>query len=149
MTGRRRELPKTIPDVPGRQPLPGLIQSTLSHLPSRFGRLVYLARCCGDCGVYEHYGLELEHKAEDVHAALRQAHLDEWSCWLSELSLEDQFVDVVEYLDGLNPRQVIQSWEPAGDPWDFVVPQAAPRAERELFSANFRALLVLVKARFR
>jgi hypothetical protein len=150
LTGGRRELPNTIPAVLGRQPLAELIRSTLSRIPSRFGQLVYLARCwSSDCGLYEHYGLELDHKAEDVHAALRRVHLAVWNHWLAALSLEEQFLELVEFLDGLNPRLVVQSWEPCGDPWDFVVPQAAPRAERDLFRANFRALLVLLKARFR
>jgi hypothetical protein len=137
------------PTIRASQTLSELIAATLAHIPTCFGRLVYLARCwSAETGRYEHYGLELDRDPAAVHEALRAAHLRQWSNWLAALSLEQQCGDVVEFLDGLIPRLVIHSWEPSGHPWDVVVPQAAPRAERELFAANFRALLVLLKARF-
>jgi len=118
------------------------------YIPGTFGRLVYLAKCCNGKGVYQHYGLELDPpRAKEVHEALRAAHLREWQRWLGGLTLEEQFGDLLEFLDGLKPRMVIP-WEPAGDPWEVVVPPGVAADERALFSFNFRVLFLLLKARF-
>lgn len=118
------------------------------RIPSRFARLLYLTRCCNDGGMYRHYGLELVHAAAEVHRTLRQAHLDEWNRWQSEFTMEQQFLDLLDFLCEVDARLVVHSWELTGDPWDVVVPRAASLAERDLFRVNFRALLTLLKAHF-
>jgi hypothetical protein len=74
--------------------------------------------------------------------------LAEWNHWLGELSLEEQFVDVVEFLDGLNPRLVVQSWEPCGDPWDVVVAQAVPRGRARAVQCELSRAADVLKAQF-
>jgi hypothetical protein len=105
---------------------------------------VYLARCRDRRGWYRHDGLATTHDARAVHTALLWAHESSFQQWL-ELPAWDQHDDLSEYLTGLNRSRALAAWSDS-EPWHAIAPPTAEPHERDLFAADFRALLRVLGA---
>lgn len=126
-----------------------LWRHTLSHIPSLFGRLVYLSSLRGgDTGVYEHAGLATLFGEREAHRALFRSHETVFAAWLN-YSLERQKEDVDLYLSGLSVdrKSVISAWSRLS-PYRNVFPESAQPFERALFLRDFEALLELFRDEF-
>jgi hypothetical protein len=126
-----------------------LWRNTLSQIPSVFGRLVYLSSLrSGASGRYEHHGLAVTFGDEESHQALAQSHRETFSAWLG-FSLEQQKADLDLYLSALIPDRaaIVDNWLRLG-PYRNVVPAAARESERQLFAADFEALLEVLRREY-
>jgi hypothetical protein len=121
-----------------QKPATVLVAEKLAQIPTRFGRLLYLARCI-EGGRYQHYGMLLSHGTAPVQAALSKAHRKEWQEWLN-LPLAGQRSDLAEFLHGSNSRVAVKRWSEL-DPWPTLYPVDSTREEQELFAADFRHVL--------
>jgi len=120
---------------------------TLSQIPSRFGRLVYLASLRNvNTGVYEHHGLALLFSPERSNKALRISHLTCCRDWL-KLPLAEQLADLRQYLAS-QPSQaaeIIENWCDYSY-WKSILPASIRGAERELYLAEVDVLLSLLRS---
>jgi hypothetical protein len=126
-----------------------LWRHTLSQIPSLFGRLVYLSDLrSGNTGKYEHHGLAMKFGDEESHLALLQSHNETFAAWLG-CSLEQQKADLDLYLAAVTPDRaaVVDAWLRLG-PYRNVVPAAARESERQLFAADFQALLEVLRTEY-
>lgn len=129
-----------------RDAVSDLWRNTLSQIPTVFGRLVYLAALRdANSGRYEHHGLALVFGDAEADRALRRSHIQTFSEWLC-FNLEQQQADLDLYLSALmdERRRVVDTWARL-EPFRSLVPSSATRAETELYLADFRALLGLLK----
>ncbi len=130
----------------GRDAISDLWRNTLSQIPAVFGRLVYLAALRdSNSGRYEHHGLSLVFGESEADRALRRCHVQTFSEWLC-FNLEQQKADLDLYLSALpdERRRVIDTWLRL-EPFRTVVPSSATNAETQLYLADFRILLGLLK----
>jgi hypothetical protein len=121
------------------RPAGELVQQRLQDIPSRFGRLVYLARCLDGHGRYRHEGLNLTHDRTTVDRALAAAHETCFGDWLS-LPLREQHADFDAFLEGLNRRRALTAWAHA-EPWPALAPRSAGTDQKELFASDLRVLI--------
>lgn len=129
-----------------RDAISDLWRNTLSQIPAVFGRLVYLAALRdANSGRYEHHGLALVFGEDEADRALRRSHIQTFSEWLC-FNLEQQKADLDLYLSVLldDRRRVTETWLRL-EPFRSLVPSSATKAENELYLADFRALLTLLK----
>lgn len=129
------------------QPRPAdeLWRRTLAHIPSTYGRLVFLASLLNvNTGRYEHHGLSMIFGAEEADRALRQSHEEAFFTWLS-LQLEQQKADLELYFSTLPAarRTLVENWRRLM-PYRTAAPAWASQAQRELFESNFALLLKLL-----
>src|SRR5436190_15489397 len=92
-----------------RNALADLWKHTLSHVPSIYGRLVYLASLRdANSGIYRHHGLSAAFGREESVSAMRKSHHDTFREWL-RLPLSDKSVDLITHFQNVeeNPRQVV------------------------------------------
>jgi len=125
---------------------PDLWRNTLSRIPTRFGRLVYLSSLRDqNSGHYEHHGLIQIFGAKEADQTLRQSHADVFGDWL-QLHLEEQKTDVEEYLSSLaeDIKMVLSTWLRLS-PYRNLVPSDAREVERKLFLADLEAVLEVLK----
>lgn len=127
------------------RPVAELVAERLNEIPTHFGRLIYLARCRDEQGRYRHDGLGTTHEARTIHTALLKAHEEEFRGWLA-LSLREQAEEVTAFMTGLNRQRVLKAWCES-EPWHAIAPPTAEAHERDLFTADFRALLQSVLQR--
>lgn len=123
-----------------------LWRNTLSHIPTLFGRLVYLASLRNpNSGVYQHHGMALLYGDEEADKALRESHAKVFGEWL-RAGLEIQKADLDGYLSGLveNKPVVIDTWMKLM-PHRNLVPLTASQADRLLFVDDFETLLRVLK----
>src|SRR5579859_4315939 len=96
-----------------REAVDDLWQRTLSHIPSSYGRLVYLASLRNpDTGRYEHYGLTLNPNNSDANRALRRSHEAIFQEWVS-YSLEQKKTDLELYvltIEQVEKSELIDAW---------------------------------------
>ena len=121
------------------RPAAELVQDRLQEIPTRFGRLVYLARCREPQGRYRHEGIHLTHDRGAVDRAFAGAHESCFTEWLA-LPLRAQHEDFSAFLEGLNLRRALQAWADA-DPWPALSPRSADSDQRELFASDLRVLI--------
>ena len=129
-----------------RDPVSDLWRNTLSQIPAVFGRLVYLAAVRNpNNGRYEHHGLSLVFGDNEADRALRRSHVQTFSEWLC-FNLEQQKADLMLYLSGLmdERRRVVATWLRI-EPFRAMIPSSATKAESELYLADFRILLGLLR----
>lgn len=123
-----------------------LSKNTLSRIPTLSGRLIYLASLRDtSSGVYRHHGLSTIFGREQVRAALAGHHRSVFQEWL-DLALSEKREDLERYLDGLeDPRElVINHWTGVRG-YRGYIPASARESERELFFAEFEALLEVIR----
>lgn len=127
--------------------LEDLWQRSLSHIPSAYGRLVYLAGLRHpDTGRYEHFGLSQSHSNADANRVLRQSHETTFQQWI-DLSLELKMDDVELYIAGLenvDKAELIDAWLRL-TPYKNLVPAAIQGPERQKHFSDFEAILGLLK----
>jgi len=119
-----------------------LFKHTLSHIPTVYGRIVYLASLRDpNSGTYRHHGLSASFGREQSIRALQLNHARAFREWL-RLSLSAKSSDLIEYLDSLtDPRAVVARHWLRSRSYLTCVPDAATRAERELYTVDLEALL--------
>jgi hypothetical protein len=118
----------------------------LEKLETAFGRLAYLSSLCdGNTGHYAHYGLSQIYGDPEAERTLRESHLQLFREWLA-MPLELRKTDLDRYLQALEggARQAVETWRDRGTPLGFA-PAGALGAERELYEADFSALLRLLE----
>jgi hypothetical protein len=123
-----------------------LWRNTLSQITSTYGRLVYLSSLRKpNSGKYEHHGLALLYGESEADKAVRKSHVEAFEIWLN-FSLAQQQEDLSAYLASLHGerRSIIQTWSRL-TPYRSVAPASARQAEKDLYCADFEALLELMK----
>lgn len=127
--------------------LEDLWERSLSHVPSSYGRLVYLAGLRHpDTGRYEHFGLSQSHSSADAHRVLRKSHETTFQNWI-DLSLELKMADVQLYISGLenvDKGELIDAWLRL-TPYKNLVPASIQGPERQKHFSDFEAILGLLK----
>ena len=123
---------------PARGPAAEVWRKTLSRIPTRFGRLVFLAELRDPLtGRYAHASLSQMVGGEITDRTLSQSHHEIFSEWLSS-SLAQQKADLDEYLTGtrapLDPTRYRE-----------VAPATAHQVERQLYLTDLETLLELLR----
>jgi hypothetical protein len=124
-----------------------LWRRTLSQIPSRFGRLVWLTSLRDpNTGLYQHHGLAVLFGKEGSNKALRLSHLACCREWLNS-SLEEQMADLRLYLESQSagPGETIGNWRELGF-WRTILPASIRGAERALFLTEVETLLTLLQS---
>src|ERR1051326_8724683 len=106
---------------------------TLSHIPTQFGRLAFVARLRDAAGHYNYQPLIESMGREIADYTLATSHYRVFSEWLS-LSLAGQKDDLVGYL-----RE--RSDAPELERYPEFVPVSAQEVERQLFLSDLQTLL--------
>jgi hypothetical protein len=123
-----------------------LWRNTLSRIPTRFGRLVYLASLKDlNSGTYEHFGLAQVFGAKDADRTLRQSHTQAFAAWLN-LNLEEQKADLEEYLAELQQDipTILATWTRSGS-YRKLIPARAREVEKHLYLSDFEIVLELLR----
>jgi hypothetical protein len=119
-----------------------LFKHTLSHIPTTYGKLAYLASLRDPhSGTYRHHGLVSMFGREDSLLALETSHAQVFQEWLL-FPLAEKHRDLMEFLEGLDqPREsVLRHWA-RSNPFRSHVPETASAAEKELFSKELEILV--------
>ena len=124
-----------------------LWQRTLSHIPSAYGKLVYLASLRNpDTGRYEHFGLSLNPNSADANRALRRSHEFIFQDWVG-CSLEQKKADLDLYIstiDSIAKGDLLDAWLRL-TPYKNLVPASIQGPERQKHVSDFEAILGLLK----
>lgn len=122
-------------------------QSVLGHIPTLYGRLVYLATLRNvDTGVYEHFGLNQDLSASEAHAALLRLHELSFRTWV-EMSLEGKMADIQLYIASLPQvatRDLVEAWARL-TPYRNLVPASVLGPERSKHVSDFEVILGLLQ----
>lgn len=124
---------------------PDLWRNTLCHIPSVFGRLVYLSSLRNpNSGRYEHSGLSQMFGDREADYALRKSHIQTFEEWLC-FNLEQQKADLDLYLAGLleDRATIVRAWSKLA-PYRGLMPATVEREEAKAYMADFSALLSLL-----
>src|SRR5947209_7527060 len=127
-----------------------LWQRTLGQLPSVYGRMVYLASLRNaNSDRYEHHGLAARFSPQQSDTVLRASHEQVFQDWLA-LSVREQKADLDLYLSSLddNKQLVVETWLKIM-PFQNLLPARARGVEADLFLADFRVLLELLRNEYR
>jgi hypothetical protein len=123
-----------------------LWRNTLSHIPTLFGRIAYLASLRNpNSGRYEHHGLTALFGEEEADRALRESHARAFAEWLNR-PLAAQRSEVEQYLEeaGQDAGTLLIAWYRLR-PYRGWVPDNAGEADRRLFIADLEMLLELLR----
>jgi len=124
-----------------------LWESTLMHIPSSYGKLVYLASLRNpDTGRYEHFGLAQHPNNADANRALRRSHEMTFQEWVN-FSLEQKKTDLELYIatiELVDRSQLLDAWLRL-TPYKNLVPAAIQGPERQKHVSDFEAILGLLK----
>ena len=121
-----------------RGPAAELWRKTLSRIPTRFGRLVFLSSLRdGTDGRYSHPALSQIVGAEITDRTLCHSHHEIFSEWLS-FPLAQQKADLDEYLQASEVRLELV-------PYHAIAPASAHQVERQLFLTDLETLLELLR----
>jgi hypothetical protein len=108
----------------------------LAHIPTAFGRLVYVASLRnGATGRYHHGELSAMLGEDDADRALRHSHHQVFTQWLV-FSLADQKADLDEYLDVTTVTALRYRELP---------PVTAREVEKQLYLTDLETLLELMR----
>jgi hypothetical protein len=125
-----------------------LWERTLAHIPSSYGRLVYLANLRNpDTGRYEHFGLtQNPTNSADANRALRRSHEATFHLWVN-YSLEQKKADLELYIstiDSVSRSELLDAWLRL-TPYKNLVPASIQGPERQKHISDFEAILGLLK----
>ena len=124
-----------------------LWRHTLSQIPTRLGRLAYLASLRDhNTGRYEHHGFAQAYGAEAADRAMRESHEAQFAEWLAQ-ELRSQKSDLEEYLRSLGEGlgRLVEVWMRLA-PYRGYVPTAVRAADRALFQADLETLLEVLRS---
>ena len=120
---------------------------TLSHIPSAYGKLVYLASLRNpDTGRYEHFGLSKHPNSADANRTLRRSHELVFQRWVN-YSLEQKKTDLELYIstvEQIEKAELLDAWLRL-TPYKNLVPAAIQGPERQKHVSDFEAILGLLK----
>jgi hypothetical protein len=124
-----------------------LWQGTLAHIPSSYGKLVYLASLRNpDTGRYEHFGLAQHPNNADANRALRRSHENIFQTWVN-YSLAQKKIDLELYIstiEQVEKAELLDAWLRL-TPYKNLVPGAIQGPERQKHVSDFEAILGLLK----
>jgi hypothetical protein len=126
-----------------------LWRRTLEQVPSAYGRLVYLASLRNpNTNRYEHHGFAARFGEEQAERVLRSNHEEIFQDWLA-LGVREKKDDLDTYLSSIddNKRLVVETWLKIM-PFRNLQPGAARGVEADLFLADFRVLLELLRSEY-
>lgn len=119
----------------------------LSHIPTSYGRLVYLAGLRDpNTGRYEHYGATTNTTSWQANQALKRIHETAFKHWVS-YSLEQKKADIEFYIcgiGGVDRAELIDAWLRL-TPYKNLVPASIRGPERQKHISDFEAILGLLK----
>jgi hypothetical protein len=120
---------------------------TLTHIPSSYGKLVYLAGLRNpDTGRYEHFGFAQFPNNADANRALRRSHESFFQEWVN-YSLEQKKADLELYISTIgqvNRAELLEAWLRL-TPYKNLVPASIQGPERQKHISDFEAILGLLK----
>jgi hypothetical protein len=135
-----------IRDLGEREAASELFLRNLSHIPTSYGRLVYLAGLRNpDTGQYEHYGADANTRAL-TSRLLKRLHEDIFKEWVS-YALERKKADIEVYIAGIDQvdkAELIDAWLRL-TPYKNLVPASIQGPERQKHMSDFEAILGLLK----
>jgi hypothetical protein len=137
--------PRGTETVFDRSPASDLWRHTLSHIPTSFGRLVFLSGLRdSNTGIYTHYGFAQRVGDDEAHETLRQSHFECFAEWLI-CSLEEQKADLDLYLSGIDSdkKTILETWIQTR-PYRNLIPASALEMERNLYLSDLETLLELL-----
>ncbi len=123
-----------------------LWKHTLSHIPTIYGRLTYLASLRdANSGLYRHHGLSDAFGRENSSNALKDSHEQVFREWLG-LSISEKHEDLIRYIGSLDhpPEVVVNHWLQSRI-HESQPPNSAQELERSLFCIDLEALLETLK----
>jgi hypothetical protein len=125
-----------------------LWKHTLSHIPTVYGRLYYLASL-RDPGsnVYRHHGLAAMFGRDESSRALREKHEELFLEWLA-MPLRERKLDLARYFSTLEgPMETLIDSLLTSGVYRTQPPASALRMEQNLFCVDLETLLQTLKAR--
>ena len=118
----------------------------LSHIPTSYGRLVYLAGLRNpDTGQYEHYGSD-SNTRQLTSRMLKRLHEDIFKQWV-RYTLERKKADIELYIAGIDQvdkADLIDAWLRL-TPYKNLVPASIQGPERQKHVSDFEAILGLLR----
>ena len=125
-----------------------VFKNTLSHIPTVFGQLAYLASLRDpDSGIYRHHGLAAIFGRDESRRALADTHRQVFQQWLS-LPLSEKAGELDQYLTGLeDPRAMVLAHWSRISTYRGYIPASAREGERELFFEEIQLLVELLRGR--
>ena len=118
----------------------------LSHIPTSYGRLVYLAGLRNpDTGQYEHYGSD-SNTRQLTSRMLKRLHEDIFKQWV-RYTLERKKADIELYIAGIDQvdkTDLIDAWLRL-TPYKNLVPASIQGPERQKHVSDFEIILGLLK----
>ncbi len=127
-----------------------LWKNTLSRIPTTMGRLGYLASLRDlNSGIYRHHGLSTVFGRDESFKAMRESHEQMFVEWMG-LPIKAKLDDLTRCLDDAaeapqNPPSAVAERWLRSRIYRTYVPDAAGDLERDLFCADFEALLEITK----
>ncbi len=124
-------------------------RKSVSEMPSRFGRLIYLASLRNaETRRYKQYRLELVMDPVQVDQAVRELHESMFAEWLA-LDLRSQRADLDVFLSTVegHRRQILAACAAAA-PHTWMIPDSAPEHERILCLTDLNTILELLYAEY-
>lgn len=119
---------------------------SLAQIPSTFGKLVYISSLRdSNTGRYQHDGLSQIFGEDETDHVLRESHQSTFAEWLS-FDLARQKEDLEQYLSSfqVDKRTILATWIRLA-PYRNLLPAEAGEPERNLYMADFEAILELLK----
>ena len=119
----------------------------LLHVPTLYGKLVYLASLRNpDTGRYEYFGLDAQGIAADANRAMRWSHETLFQQWVN-FSLEQKKADLELYVSAIaqvDRTELLDAWLRL-TPYKNLVPASIQGPERQKHVSDFEAILGLLK----